>query len=141
MKEGQFKPVINLRPLNRFLQYHHFKMEGRFYSPASRPTGWICRIDLKDASLFSHVPGITNLDLTKNVNICRAVYISIITLIQICSKICTMKLVALFLAALLVRSATSVKVCNYNISKISLHQTFCRLLATVQYSLHSSLHA
>ena len=27
-KSGDLKPVINLKPLNEFVQYHHFKMEG-----------------------------------------------------------------------------------------------------------------
>ena len=27
-KDGKFRPVVNLRPLNRCIQYRHFKMEG-----------------------------------------------------------------------------------------------------------------
>ena len=27
-KGGELRPVINLKPLNHFLEYHHFKMEG-----------------------------------------------------------------------------------------------------------------
>ena len=27
-KEGQYRPVINLRPLNNWIRYYHFKMEG-----------------------------------------------------------------------------------------------------------------
>ena len=27
-KSGDLRPVINLKPLNEFVQYHHFKMEG-----------------------------------------------------------------------------------------------------------------
>ena len=27
-KDGQMRPVINLRPLNQFLVHNHFKMEG-----------------------------------------------------------------------------------------------------------------
>ena len=49
-KEGQFRPVINLRPLNRFLRYHHFKMEGiHLLQDLLQEGDWMCRIDLKDA--------------------------------------------------------------------------------------------
>ena len=27
-KDGQMRPVVNLRPLNQYLLYQHFKMEG-----------------------------------------------------------------------------------------------------------------
>ena len=27
-KNGELRPVINLKPLNEFVRYHHFKMEG-----------------------------------------------------------------------------------------------------------------
>ena len=27
-KTGDLRPVINIKPLNKFFQYHHFKMEG-----------------------------------------------------------------------------------------------------------------
>ena len=30
-KSGDLRPVINLKRLDEFVQYHHFKMEGPFY--------------------------------------------------------------------------------------------------------------
>ena len=49
-KDGQMRPVINLKPLNRFLVYHHFKMEGiQVVRDILRLNKWMTRIDLKDA--------------------------------------------------------------------------------------------
>lgn len=46
-KEGQFRPVINLRPLNRFLRYLHFKMEGiQVVRDLLQRGDWMTRIDL-----------------------------------------------------------------------------------------------
>jgi len=27
-KDDELRPIINLKPLNHFVEYHHFKMEG-----------------------------------------------------------------------------------------------------------------
>ena len=49
-KSGQMQPVINLRPLNQFLRYQHFKMEGiHVVKDLLRQGDWLTRIDLKDA--------------------------------------------------------------------------------------------
>lgn len=49
-KGGKNRPVINLRPLNRFLRYQHFKMEGIVVVKHLLQQGdWLTRIDLKDA--------------------------------------------------------------------------------------------
>ena len=47
---GEMKPVVNLRPLNRFLPHVHFKMEGlNVVRDLIQENDWMCRIDLKDA--------------------------------------------------------------------------------------------
>ena len=46
----QMRPVVNLKPLNRFLPRVHFKMEGLHVVRDLLQKGdWLCRIDLKDA--------------------------------------------------------------------------------------------
>ena len=49
-KSGDLRPVINLKPLNGFVQYHHFKMEG-LNTPLDLLSGSeiFTTIDLKDA--------------------------------------------------------------------------------------------
>ena len=49
-KTGDLRPVINLKPLNDFVQYHHFKMEG-LNSLLDLLSGseFFTTIDLKDA--------------------------------------------------------------------------------------------
>ena len=51
-KDGSYRPVFNLRPLNRFMENSHFKMEGL---PAVKELlqrdDWLCTMDLKDAYL------------------------------------------------------------------------------------------
>ena len=49
-KSGDLRPVINLKPLNGFVQYHHFKMEG-LNTPLDLLSGseFFTTIDLKDA--------------------------------------------------------------------------------------------
>jgi hypothetical protein len=54
-KDGGFRPILNLKPLNRYVQYQKFKME----TPASiqrylRQGHWMASVDLTDAYL--HVP-------------------------------------------------------------------------------------
>ncbi len=51
-KSGGFRPIINLKPLNRFIRYEHFKMENvesaRFLL---RKGDWMAKLDLKDVYL------------------------------------------------------------------------------------------
>nr|ACB38666.1 reverse transcriptase [Daphnia pulex] len=51
-KSGGFRPIVNLKPLNQFIQYEHFKMENldsaRFLL---RKGDWMVKLDLKDAYL------------------------------------------------------------------------------------------
>ena len=49
-KNGELRPVINLKPLNEFVRYHHFKMEG-LNSLLDLLSGaeFFTTIDLKDA--------------------------------------------------------------------------------------------
>ena len=49
-KGGGQRPVINLRNLNKYVQYHHFKMEGiHMLKDMINPKDWLAKIDLKDA--------------------------------------------------------------------------------------------
>lgn len=49
-KDGGSRPVINLRPLNQYIRYQHFKMEGMHVVRDLLQSGdWMCKIDLKDA--------------------------------------------------------------------------------------------
>ena len=51
-KNGKFRPVINLRGLNEFIQYHHFKMETlETVLSAVKRNSFFVSIDLKDAYL------------------------------------------------------------------------------------------
>ena len=51
-KDGSQRPVINLRPLNSFIENHHFKMEGMSkVRELLRCNDWMCSVDLKDAYL------------------------------------------------------------------------------------------
>ena len=51
-KDGGNRPVINLRNLNHFIAYHHFKMEGLYMvKDLLKRQDWVCKIDLKDAYL------------------------------------------------------------------------------------------
>ena len=48
--DGKSRPVINLKDLNTFLQYDHFKMEGiHLLRDLLQPHDWLGKIDLKDA--------------------------------------------------------------------------------------------
>jgi len=52
-KDGSFRPVINLRQLNRFMITKHFKMEGlAMLKDLLRLEDWMASIDLKDAYLL-----------------------------------------------------------------------------------------
>ena len=48
--EGEFRPIINLKGLNHYVPYHHFKMEGlKDVKNLLRKGDWMCKMDLKDA--------------------------------------------------------------------------------------------
>ena len=49
-RDGGSRLVINLKDLNEYLQYNHFKMEGiHLLRDLMRPNDWLGKIDLKDA--------------------------------------------------------------------------------------------
>ena len=49
-RDGNSRPVINLKDLNILLQYDHFKMEGiHLLRDILQPKDWLGKIDLKDA--------------------------------------------------------------------------------------------
>ena len=49
-RDGKSRPVINLKELNVFLQYDHFKMECiHLLRDLPQPHDWLGKIDLKDA--------------------------------------------------------------------------------------------
>jgi len=51
-KDGTYRPVINLRPLNQFMNSIHFKMEGlSMVKDLLRQDDWMASMDLKDAYL------------------------------------------------------------------------------------------
>ena len=48
--EDQYRPIINLKGLNRYIPYHHFKMEGlKDVKNLLKKGDWMCKMDLKDA--------------------------------------------------------------------------------------------
>jgi hypothetical protein len=51
-KDGGNRPVVNLKPLNQYLIYEHFKMEGiHMLRDLLKQGDWLVKIDLKDAYL------------------------------------------------------------------------------------------
>ena len=51
-KDGSMRPVINLKPFNKFIANQHFKMEGIHKVKELLGEGdWMCSVDLKDAYL------------------------------------------------------------------------------------------
>ena len=49
-KAGGQRPVFNLRQLNQFVKYEHFKMEGiHMLTDLLKPNDFMAKIDLKDA--------------------------------------------------------------------------------------------
>ncbi len=51
-KDGGNRTVINLKPLNQFLVYEHFKMEGiHMLRDLLKQDDYLVKIDLKDAYL------------------------------------------------------------------------------------------
>lgn len=59
-KGDELRLVINLKPLNFFVEYLHFKMEGlSSLLVLINPNGYMITIDLKDASYWSRSMPIT----------------------------------------------------------------------------------
>ena len=59
-KGDELRPVINLKPLNHFVEYHHFKMEGlSSLLVLINPNDYMITMDLKDASYRSRSMPIT----------------------------------------------------------------------------------
>lgn len=51
-KSGGYRPIINLKPLNEFIVYRHFKMENLVaLSHLIKQGDWMAKFDLKDAYL------------------------------------------------------------------------------------------
>ena len=51
-KGGGHRPVVNLKGLNHFVEYQHFKMEGvSMLKDLLKPNDFLTKIDLKDAYL------------------------------------------------------------------------------------------
>ena len=50
-KGDELRPIINLKPLNHFVEYHHFKVEGLTLLVLIRPNDHMITMDLKDAFL------------------------------------------------------------------------------------------
>lgn len=49
-KDGAFSMILNLKPLSRFVDYHHFKMDTfRIALKLIRPGCFMASVDLKDA--------------------------------------------------------------------------------------------
>ena len=49
-KDGRFRPIINLKKLNQFIPYSHFKMEGlKQLKDLLRQNDLMVKIDLEDA--------------------------------------------------------------------------------------------
>ena len=49
-KDGGLRPIFNLKALNRFVAYKHFKMEGfQVVKSTLKQNDFLCKIDLKDA--------------------------------------------------------------------------------------------
>ena len=50
MKDGSQRPIFNLKKLNHYVQYQHFKMEGQTLEKSLlQPEDWMLKLDLKDA--------------------------------------------------------------------------------------------
>ena len=49
-KSGGFRPVVNLKVLNKFVVYNHFKMESLpTLKSIVRANDWLAKLDLSDA--------------------------------------------------------------------------------------------
>lgn len=53
-KAGGFRPIVNLKPLNKFIKYEHFKMENLYSARYILREGyWMVKLDL-NGCLFDH---------------------------------------------------------------------------------------
>ena len=49
-KDGGMRPIFNLKSMNQFVTYNHFKMEGfQVVRNLIQEGDWLCKVDLKDA--------------------------------------------------------------------------------------------
>ena len=56
IKDGSFRLILNLKSLNKDMEYHHFKMETlQTAITLMHPQCWFASIDLKDAYLSVNV--------------------------------------------------------------------------------------
>ena len=57
-KDGTFRTILNLKYLNEFVQYQHFKMESFLdVLKVIKPNTWMATLDLKDAFLTVTIHG------------------------------------------------------------------------------------
>ena len=57
-RSGGYRPIVNMKSLNKFIEYQHFKMEGiHVLKDIIRPLDFFTKIDLTDAYLT--VPNFT----------------------------------------------------------------------------------
>ena len=55
-EDGAFRMIFNLKPLNKFVDYHHFKMDSfRTALKLIRPGCFMASVDLKDAYYSIHI--------------------------------------------------------------------------------------
>ena len=67
-KDGEFRPIINLKRLNQFVRYQHFKMEGlRDVKNMLSDGDLMCKLDLKDA--YFTVPVCTRSRKTSKISV------------------------------------------------------------------------
>lgn len=58
-KDGDHRPIINLKWLNSFIQTEHFKMEGiHLFKSLLQLNNWLAKIDLMDAYFMTLLPRI-----------------------------------------------------------------------------------
>ena len=54
-KDGSYRMILNLKPLNEFIDYHHFKMDTfNIAIKLVKPGCFMASIDLKDAYILLH---------------------------------------------------------------------------------------
>ena len=90
-KNGKYRPVINLRTSNKFIQYHHFKMETlNLVLSGIKRNSFFVSIDLKDAYLSVHVAfeHRKHLKMEWN-NHCNALMFGLASAPRVFTKICS----------------------------------------------------